>query len=79
MRKKDGRSAPWVAGKLNVSRDAVYKWESGDLNPTPANIFGLAEIFGDEVIERFRAEHMDFATMSPPGRRSGMSSAHDSS
>lgn len=56
LRDEDGRKTAWVAKKLGVTANAVHKFESGDLNPSSDNIFGLADIFGDVVIDRFREE-----------------------
>lgn len=57
LRKSRGHSAPWLAARIGVTRDAVYRWESGDLKPSSDNIFNLAKILGDVVIDKFRSEH----------------------
>ena len=36
----------FVAESLGVSRQAVSKWESGTSDPSTANLFALAELFG---------------------------------
>lgn len=45
LRKNAGYSQEEVAERLDVSRQAVSKWESGQGNPEVENIIKLAEIF----------------------------------
>lgn len=45
MRKKRGISQEQLAKKMNVSRQAVYKWEAGLNAPELDKIYKLAEIF----------------------------------
>lgn len=41
-----GMTQEFVAQKLGVSRQAVSKWELGASDPSTANLFALAELFG---------------------------------
>lgn len=36
----------FVADRLNVSRQAVSKWEKGTAQPSTANLFALAQLYG---------------------------------
>lgn len=45
LRKSAGYSQEEVAERLDVSRQAVSKWESGQGNPEIENIIKLAELF----------------------------------
>lgn len=44
-----GMSQEQLAEMMNVSRQAVTKWESGASSPSTENLFKLAEIFGTTV------------------------------
>ncbi len=53
IRKERGLSQETVADALNVSRQAVSKWETGASNPDTKNLLALAELFqcsADELI-----------------------------
>ena len=45
-RMERGMTQEFVAESLGVSRQAVSKWESGASDPSTANLFALAELFG---------------------------------
>lgn len=49
QRKRCGLSQEKVAEFVEVSRQAVTKWESGQSAPSTENLFKLAEIFGTTV------------------------------
>lgn len=49
FRKQNGYTQEDIAEKLNVSRQAVAKWESGDTVPDIENCIALADIFGTTV------------------------------
>jgi transcriptional regulator with XRE-family HTH domain len=36
----------YVAEALNVSRQAVSKWEPGAAEPSPSNLLALAKLYG---------------------------------
>lgn len=44
-----------VAEALNVSRQAVSKWETGSAEPTAANLLALAQLYGISAEELLRA------------------------
>ena len=41
----------FVAEQIGVSRQAVSKWENGTSDPSPSNLFALANLFGISVEE----------------------------
>lgn len=43
-REKQGFSQEYIADKLNVSRQAVSKWETGQSEPSTQNLLRLAEV-----------------------------------
>ena len=45
-RMERGMTQEFVAESIGVSRQAVSKWESGTSDPSTANLFALAELFG---------------------------------
>lgn len=49
LRKEKNISQGDLAKKLNVSRQAVSKWEQGLSSPDTAKLIQLAEVFGTEV------------------------------
>ena len=46
LRKKNGFSQEELAEKLNVSRQAISRWESGTAQPDASNILNLSKLFG---------------------------------
>lgn len=48
-RKESGLTQEQVAEKLNVSRQAVAKWENGDTLPDIENCIALADLYGTTV------------------------------
>lgn len=54
LRKEKGWSQEYLAEQLNVSRQAVYKWESNKGYPDIANLIEISELFDvsiDELIK----------------------------
>lgn len=49
FRKQNGFTQEEIAEKLNVSRQAVAKWENGDSIPDIENCIALADIYGTTV------------------------------
>lgn len=49
QRKQKNFSQEYVAGKLDVSRQAVSKWEKDLSKPDTGNMIKLAELFGVSV------------------------------
>ena len=48
-RRRAGLSQEALARRMDVSRQAVTKWESGQSAPSTENLFRLAELFGTTV------------------------------
>lgn len=46
LRKGQGMSQEELAGRLNVSRQSVSKWELGEAMPETENLVALSELFG---------------------------------
>lgn len=46
LRKRHGMSQEDLAGELNVSRQAVSRWEVGTAQPDASNVFQLSKLFG---------------------------------
>ncbi len=46
LRKSNGMTQEQLAEKLNVSRQAVSRWESGSASPDASNILQLSKLFG---------------------------------
>ena len=54
LRKKNGWSQEELAEKMNVSRQAVSKWERSEASPDTDNLISLAEVYGvslDELLK----------------------------
>ena len=63
-RRRAGMSQEALARQLDVSRQAVTKWESGQSAPSTENLFRLAELF-----------HTTVDLLLPPGEASPAASA----
>ncbi len=53
MRKQKGLSQEELAGRLNVSRQTISKWEVGESAPDMDNLVSISELFGvslDELV-----------------------------
>ena len=53
LRKQKGLSQEELAGRLNVSRQTVSKWEVGESAPDMDNLVSISELFGvslDELV-----------------------------
>ena len=46
LRKQKGYSQEQLAERLNVSRQAVSKWENGASDPSTSNLLALAKLYG---------------------------------
>ena len=69
LRKKNGWSQEELAGKLNVSRQSVSKWESAMSVPDLDKILLMSEIFEvstDYLLKDDRTEE-DFVSGNPDG------------
>ena len=54
LRRKNGWSQEELAEKMNVSRQAVSKWESGASDPSTSNLLALAKLYGISAEELLR-------------------------
>ena len=55
LRRRAGYTQESLAEALNVSRQAVSKWESGRSDPSTTNLIALAKLSGIEPEELLRA------------------------
>lgn len=55
QRESRGLTQEAVAASLNISRQAVSKWENGDAEPSTANLLALADLYGVSVDELLRS------------------------
>jgi len=65
LRRKKGISQEKLAEMLDVSRQAVTKWESGKSNPDTENLILIAEIFDvslDELCKNEKPKKINYAT-----------------
>ena len=66
-RRRAGLSQEALARRMDVSRQAVTKWESGQSAPSTENLFRLAELFGTTVDLLLPSEGADApAAETPP-------------
>ena len=54
LRRKNGWSQEELAEKMNVSRQAVSKWESSTSDPSTSNLLALAKLYGISAEELLR-------------------------
>ncbi len=57
LRQKNNMTQEFVAEQLNISRQAVSKWESGTSSPTMANLAALTALYHismDELLRRIQ-------------------------
>lgn len=52
LRKKEGMSQADVSEKLNVSRQAVSRWEAGDSRPSIENLQALCKLYKGKLQDR---------------------------
>ena len=57
LRRKNGWSQEELAEKMNVSRQAVSKWESGASDPSTSNLLALAKLYGVSAEDLLRSVH----------------------
>ena len=63
LRKKSGYSQKMLAEKVNVSRQTVYKWETGFARPSHDKLVTLCKIF-NELGHTFGLGHITDSRMS---------------
>ena len=64
LRKRNGWSQEELAEKMNVSRQAVSKWESAQASPDLEKILQLSELFG--VTTDYLLKDTENASTLPP-------------
>lgn len=65
LRRKNGLSQEELADKLNVSRQAVSKWETGAAVPTTETLVELADYFGASLDYLLRDDYSPEPLESP--------------
>ena len=59
LRKQRGLTQEELGEKLNISGQAVSKWESGKSDPSTTNLMALAKLFGlspEDLLREVRSE-----------------------
>lgn len=59
LRKKTGLSQKEVGTELGVAQSTVAMWETGDNRPRPDKIPEIANIYGVNIEEAFKAAYGD--------------------
>lgn len=57
VRKAAGLTQADVAAKLNVSRQAVSRWESGQSKPSTEKLLALSDLYGTSLDQLLNAEN----------------------
>lgn len=76
LRKERNLSQESLADKLNVSRQAVSKWETGLSNPDTKNLLLLAELFEISVDELVLAKHEETSTVCQEPKKRAIKTSH---
>ncbi|MEG0378203.1 MAG: helix-turn-helix domain-containing protein [Eubacterium sp.] len=66
LRKYHGYTQEEVASKINVTRQAVAKWESGDSTPDIINCMALSELYGISIDELVSYDQKEVGVPIPP-------------
>ena len=69
LRNIHGLSQEEIAEKLNISRQAYAKWESGATVPDIEKCAKLAEIYGVSIDSLLKTETIDGKTVIPPAQK----------
>ena len=67
LRKQKGLSQEELAGKLQVSRQAVSRWENGSAQPDAANILQLSKLFGVSADYLLNEDCRELPSQPKPG------------
>ena len=59
LRKKEGMSQADVSEKLNVSRQAVSRWEAGDSRPSTENLQALCRLYNVKLDDLLRSVYKE--------------------
>lgn len=66
LRKMHGYSQEQIAEKIDISRQAYAKWESGDTVPDVMKCQCIAELYGTTIDGLLRTESIEGIGMMPP-------------
>lgn len=66
LRKYHGYTQEEVAAKINVTRQAVAKWENGESMPDITNCMALAELYGITIDELINYNQEETGMPIPP-------------
>lgn len=67
LRKRQGYTQLQLAEELNISRQAVSRWETGAAQPTIDNLKSLSRLYGISLDELLDDGWESRATQTPPG------------
>ena len=70
-RKAAGLTQADVAAKLNVSRQAVSRWESGQSKPSTERLLALGELYGVSIDQLLNTENVEMPAVRSEERRVG--------
>ena len=68
LRKKHGYSQEDLADKLDISRQAISKWENGESDPSTENLIALSKLYGvslDELVGNVKPVENDDEPIVP--------------
>ena len=65
LRRSSGLTQEQFAEQLQVSRQAVSKWETGTADPSTSNLLALAKLFGVSAEELLRQTDIPVREIAP--------------
>ena len=65
LRKKAGMSQEELADRLDVSRQAISRWELGSTLPDAPNLLKLSDLFGVSIDYLLRDDYEEASDLSP--------------
>ena len=74
LRKKEGMSQADVSEKLNVSRQAVSRWEAGDSRPSTENLQALCRLYNVKLDDLLSDEEISIGKTESIKTESGVPS-----
>lgn len=66
LREHEGLTQEGLAGRLNVARQTVAKWESGEATPDLDNVLALAALFDVSIDDLVRHDEAEAGFPIPP-------------
>lgn len=67
LRKREGLSQAEVAEKLDVSRQAISRWESGESKPSTQNIQALCKLYNVQIDSLLNDSEDELPAAAPVG------------